>query len=68
LHDRVPLKRVAVEEKSSAGIIIPDTAKEKPVEGEVLAIGPGALDDSGRVRPLQVTVGDRAGQSLEWLG
>jgi chaperonin GroES len=59
LHDRVLLKRVAVEEKSPAGIIIPDTAKEKPVEGEVLAIGPGALDDSGRVRPLQVTVGDR---------
>ena len=59
LHDRVLLKRVEVEEKTPAGIIIPDTAKEKPVEGEVLAIGPGALDDSGKVRPLQVKVGDR---------
>ena len=59
LHDRVLLKRVEVEEKTPAGIIIPDTAKEKPVEGEVLAIGPGAVDDSGKVRPLQVKVGDR---------
>jgi co-chaperonin GroES (HSP10) len=48
LHDRVLLKRVEVEEKSPAGIIIPDTAKEKPVEGEVLAIGPGALDEAGK--------------------
>ncbi|TWA53157.1 chaperonin GroES [Azospirillum baldaniorum] len=59
LHDRVLLKRVAAEEKTSGGIIIPDTAKEKPDEGEVLAVGPGARDEAGRVQPLDVKVGDR---------
>src|ERR1700686_1271236 len=59
LHDRVLVKRVEVEEKTPAGIIIPDTAKEKPVEGEVLAVGPGAPDETGKVLPLDVKVGDR---------
>lgn len=59
LRDRVLLRRVDVEEKTPAGIIIPDTAKEKPVEGEVLAVGPGTPDDSGALRPLDVKVGDR---------
>ena len=59
LHDRVLLKRIAAEEKTPGGIIIPDTAKEKPVEGEVLAVGPGARDEAGRVQPLDVKVGDR---------
>ena len=59
LRDRVLLKRVEVEERTSAGIIIPDTAKEKPAEGEVLAVGPGAPDESGKVLPPAVKVGDR---------
>ncbi|OYD82426.1 co-chaperone GroES [Azospirillum brasilense] len=59
LHDRVLLKRVEAEEKTPGGIIIPDTAKEKPVEGEVLAVGPGARDEAGRVNPLDIKVGDR---------
>ncbi|MGY0790266.1 co-chaperone GroES [Azospirillum argentinense] len=59
LHDRVLLKRVAAEEKTPGGIIIPDTAKEKPDEGEVLAVGPGPRDEAGRVQPLDVKVGDR---------
>ena len=59
LHDRVLLKRVEAEEKTPGGIIIPDTAKEKPVEGEVLAVGPGARDEAGRMQPLDVKVGDR---------
>jgi chaperonin GroES len=59
LRDRVLLKRVEVEERTPAGIIIPDTAKEKPVEGEVLAVGPGAPDESGKVRPPELKVGDR---------
>jgi chaperonin GroES len=59
LHDRVLVKRVEAEEKTPGGIIIPDTAKEKPVEGEVLAVGPGARDETGRVQPLDVKVGDR---------
>ena len=59
LHDRVLVRRIESEEKTPAGIIIPDTAKEKPSEGEVLAIGPGARDDTGRVIPLDVKVGDR---------
>jgi chaperonin GroES len=54
LRDRVLLKRVEVEERTPAGIIIPDTAKEKPAEGQVLAVGPGALDEAGKVRPLDV--------------
>ena len=59
LHDRVVVKRVESEEKTKGGIIIPDTAKEKPQEGEVVAVGPGARDDSGKVNALDVSVGDR---------
>jgi chaperonin GroES len=59
LHDRILVKRIEAEEKTPGGIIIPDTAKEKPIEGEVLAVGPGARDDTGAVRPLDVQVGDR---------
>jgi chaperonin GroES len=58
LHDRVLLKRVEAELKTPGGIIIPDSAKEKPVEGEVLAVGPGGRDETGRVQPLDVKVGD----------
>ncbi len=59
LHDRVVVKRVESEEKTAGGIIIPDTAKEKPQEGEVVAVGPGARDDSGKLNALDVKVGDR---------
>ena len=59
LGDRVLVKRVEEEEKTKGGIIIPDTAKEKPQEGEVIATGPGARDDSGKIQPLDVKVGDR---------
>src|SRR6476661_6462913 len=59
LHDRVVIRRVEEEEKTRGGIIIPDTAKEKPQEGEVIAVGPGARDESGKVQPLDVKSGDR---------
>ena len=59
LGDRVLVRRVEEEEKTKGGIIIPDTAKEKPQEGEVLAVGPGARDDNGKIQPLDVKVGDR---------
>lgn len=59
LHDRILVRRVEAEEKSAGGIIIPDTAKEKPQEGEVLAVGPGARDDSGKLTELDVKIGDR---------
>jgi len=59
LHDRVVVKRVAEEEKTKGGIIIPDTAKEKPMEGEIVAVGPGARDESGKLVPLDVKAGDR---------
>ena len=59
LHDRVVVRRLEAEEKTSGGIIIPDTAKEKPQEGEVVAVGPGARDDSGRLVELSVRAGDR---------
>jgi len=59
LGDRVLVRRVEEEEKTKGGIIIPDTAKEKPQEGEVIAVGPGARDESGKVQPLDVVVGDR---------
>jgi chaperonin GroES len=59
LQDRVILKRVKEEEKSKGGIIIPDTAKEKPIEGEVMAVGNGKVQDDGTVRKLDVKVGDR---------
>ena len=59
LHDRVVVKRVAEEEKTKGGIIIPDTAKEKPMEGEIVAVGPGARDEKGTLVPLDVKKGDR---------
>jgi chaperonin GroES len=59
LQDRVIVKRVKEEEKTKGGIIIPDTAKEKPIEGEVLAVGNGKVQDDGKLRPLDVKVGDR---------
>jgi chaperonin GroES len=59
LHDRVVVKRIDAEEKSSGGIIIPDTAKEKPSQGEVIAAGPGGRDEAGKLVPLDVKVGDR---------
>ena len=59
LHDRVVVRRIEAEEKTSGGIIIPDTAKEKPQEGEVVAVGPGARDDSGTLVELSVKAGDR---------
>jgi len=59
LHDRVLVRRVTAEEKTAGGIIIPDTAKEKPQEGEVIAVGTGTLNDKGELRPLDVKAGDR---------
>ena len=59
LHDRVVVRRLEQEEKTAGGIIIPDTAKEKPQQGEVIAVGPGGRDESGRVTPLDVKAGDR---------
>jgi chaperonin GroES len=59
LHDRVVVRRVQSEEKTAGGIIIPDTAKEKPQEGEVIAAGPGGRDEAGKLVPLDVKVGDR---------
>ncbi len=59
LHDRVLIKRVDSEEKTAGGIIIPDTAKEKPMEGEVVAAGPGARGEDGKVQPMEVKAGDR---------
>ena len=59
LHDRVVVRRVESEEKTAGGIIIPDTAKEKPQEGEIIAVGPGGRDESGKLIPLDVKVGDR---------
>ena len=58
LHDRVVIRRVEGEAKSKGGIIIPDNAKEKPQEGEVIAVGPGSRDDSGRLNPIDVAAGD----------
>ncbi len=59
LHDRVLVRRVTAEEKTAGGIIIPDTAKEKPQEGEVVSAGPGTLNDQGELRALDVKAGDR---------
>jgi chaperonin GroES len=59
LQDRILVRRTEAEEKSAGGIIIPDTAKEKPMEGEVVAAGPGARDEAGKLVPLDVKVGDR---------
>jgi chaperonin GroES len=59
LHDRVVVRRLEQEEKTAGGIIIPDTAKEKPQEGEVVAVGPGARDEHGTLQPLDLKAGDR---------
>jgi len=59
LHDRVVVRRLTAEEKSKGGIIIPDTAKEKPQEGEVVAVGPGARDENGKIVELDVKAGDK---------
>ena len=59
LHDRVVVKRIDAEEKTKGGIIIPDTAKEKPQEGEVVAVGPGGRDESGKLIPIELKSGDR---------
>ncbi|MBY5407590.1 co-chaperone GroES [Rhizobium leguminosarum] len=59
LHDRILVRRVDSEEKTKGGIIIPDTAKEKPQEGEVIAVGPGARNDAGQIQALDVKIGDR---------
>jgi chaperonin GroES len=59
LHDRVVVRRISAEEKTKGGIIIPDTAQEKPMEGEIIAAGPGALSETGVLTPLDVKAGDR---------
>jgi chaperonin GroES len=59
LHDRVVVKRIEAEEKTASGIFIPDNAKEKPSQGEVIAVGPGARDEAGRVIPIDLKVSDR---------
>jgi chaperonin GroES len=59
LHDRVVVKRIEAEDKTTGGIIIPDTAKEKPSQGEIVAVGPGGRDEAGRVIPIDLKVGDR---------
>ena len=59
LHDRVVVRRIEEDERTRGGIIIPDTAKEKPQQGEVVAVGPGAPDEKGKVQPLEVKPGDR---------
>ena len=59
LHDRVVVRRIDAEEKTAGGIIIPDTAKEKPMEGEVVAVGPGARDEHGKLVPIGLEAGDR---------
>ena len=59
LHDRVLIRRVEQEAKTTGGIIIPDTAQEKPMEGEVVAVGPGARGEDGKLQPLDVKAGDR---------
>jgi chaperonin GroES len=59
LHDRVVVKRIDAEEKSSGGIIIPDTAKEKPSQGEIVAVGPGGRDENGKLIPIELRAGER---------
>jgi chaperonin GroES len=59
LHDRVVVKRIVAEEKTKGGIIIPDSAKEKPSEGEVLSVGPGGRDEAGKLIPIDIKVGDK---------
>lgn len=67
LHDRVVVKRVDAEEKTAGGIIIPDTAKEKPQEGEVIAVGPGGRDETGKLIPIDLKAGDRV-LFAKWSG
>ncbi|HQX26727.1 MAG TPA: co-chaperone GroES [Alphaproteobacteria bacterium] len=67
LHDRVLVRRVKEEEKTKGGIIIPDTAKEKPMEGEIVAVGTGHVNDNGNLRPLDVKKGDKVIFS-KWAG
>ena len=67
LHDRVVVKRIDAEEKTAGGIIIPDTAKEKPQQGEVVAVGPGGRDEAGKLIPIDVKAGDR-GLFGKWSG
>ena len=67
LHDRVVVKRIEAEEKSTGGIIIPDTAKEKPQQGEVIAVGPGGRDETGKLIPIDVKTGDRV-LFAKWSG
>ena len=59
LHDRVLVRRIEADEKTAGGIIIPDTAKEKPSQGEVIAVGPGGRDEAGKLIPIDIKVGDR---------
>jgi chaperonin GroES len=59
LHDRIVVKRIDADEKTKGGIIIPDTAKEKPMQGEVIAVGPGGRDESGKLTPIDVKAGDK---------
>jgi len=59
LHDRVVVKRIEAEEKTAGGIIIPDTAKEKPMQGEIVAVGPGGRDENGKLTPIDVKAGDK---------
>ena len=59
LHDRVVVRRIEADEKTAGGIIIPDTAKEKPSQGEVIAVGPGGRDEGGKLIPIDIKVGDR---------
>src|SRR5258708_40093413 len=67
LHDRVVVKRIDAEEKSKGGIIIPDTAKEKPSQGQIVAVGPGGRDESGKIIPPDVKTGDK-GLFGKWSG
>ena len=67
LHDRVVVKRIEAEEKTAGGIIIPDTAKEKPQQGEIIAVGPGGRDEAGKLIPIDVEAGDR-GLFGKWSG
>ena len=67
LHDRVVVKRIEAEDKSAGGIIIPDTAKEKPQQGEVIAVGPGGRDETGKLIPIDVKTGDRV-LFAKWSG
>ena len=67
LHDRVVVKRIEAEEKSAGGIIIPDIAKEKPQQGEVVAVGPGGRDETGKLIPIDVKTGDRV-LFAKWSG